>query len=1066
MIQLFQISEKLPNFHFKKLFFGGQILLISSLMLLSGCNDDSNSTSSVATGNAISGFVIDDPVANAKVSYTLTDGTFLGSTTTGQNGAFSLPLSAYQAAQVQINGNVLITAEKDGKILRGLSCFDYKGGACQDNSTYVSHYSEAALQVAENTLVDKKEFYKAFLENYKQGNYLPADVSSDPIVPVAQAVQSQFYNVAQSSTQVSGITSILESRSNPNATDKTSKLVYSDSTCKVPVCEQIKQLSASHPKATLEQILYYKAYTDFVKVSISGEYDVLLEKAFEVEGRYKLVDLILEWLSITAKVVGIVKDASEWAKASVNSDELKELVSSLKVKKSVGFLSHDLLSEEHSSFIASTLEVVGEFAADAILESIARELSKNVGAELAKNVSLGAALSNTVALVELPVAITKLYSALDRLVVLKGNEKLRARNVFRKCILKSYLEDNFGNIASLKKDRGNNWGKTPNVETSSLGTLGTFDISDPYIEGLFKKAESGCPYREDGQFDLYGAKYAQSVADNILAERITKDIEWLDRIVASDKDALKDKIVLKAIILNPSLTTGKIKTGTKVTFNGVATGFDATYQYEWTINNGEGATVKNTEKVEGIIFNKSGIYEAIFKVTDKNNKSVQEKVTIYAVNPLQVKINSIQEATVDSAINLGYSIVSGDGIEAIQWKTEPQVEGFNTSALSPEQSNKITFKKAGTYTLTLLAVNFAGDIITDTLQLTVKDKAAVSIITPPTLTATAGDQKVDLVWGITEGAEVYYLYRNGEKISVSPLMLTFMSTGNPYPETGLTNGQKYCYRVSVVVKGTESNASNEVCVTPVAKTPTPDTTTGNTQTGTTPPKDNTQTGNTDASAKVSYKVKVVDEMNQPIAGISLRLFTVDAFLAEIVDGGQTTNSEGRATFSLIKGTYSVEASSTDYVSSSIALDSTKEVTLKLSKKNSSTTGNQTTTNPNSGGNSTTGGQQSTTPQLPDGTWLGTWNQNANDGFSALGNVELRNKTTLTVNGGEEGLECLGGQSTFTISDVTTNSNGQINFSGGGISYTITSSTAAKMSGTWSTTSNCPITSGGWEMYKQ
>jgi len=1036
-------------------------------MLLSACNDDSNSTSSVATGNAISGFVIDDPVANAKVSYTLTDGTFLGSTTTGQNGAFSLPLSAYQAAQVQINGNVLITAEKDGKILRGLSCFDYKGGACQDNSTYVSHYSEAALQVAENTLVDKKEFYKAFLENYKQGNYLPADVSSDPIVPVAQAVQSQFYNVAQPSTQVNGISGILETRTNPNAADITSKLVYNIPTCeKIPTCKRISEITEVNGKTlTFDQKLYYDTYINYIKKVVSNEDDALIKQ------QIVLSDQVDQQVAIAKRVESFFSDLGFMAGLNklLDDDPKKRLISALKVmKKDLGAKPKTATSIIIDFTINAALKCYESGSCDKLFKAVGEQGEKEVFSAYILRVA-GA----TFEILKGTAQISQMVTMLKGYFELSDLQEQVARNTLRKCILNAYFEKNYGNIDYVNRVSKNH---------ALLGgwIAGQFFEEEDQFYSIYYKAEAGCNTGvENTDF-----KNLMSSLDNFssldltagyvnvatgINEQIRQDIEWIERVVKSNKQDLakinekSDQFYLQAFITSPPHLV-KVSTA-PLDFIGFAKSNAEPLKYEWTINNGESVIVKDTETVKGVTFNKSGIYGATFKVTDKNNKSVQEKVTIYAVNPLQVKINSIQEATVDSVINLGYSIVSGDGIEAIQWKTEPQVEGFNTSALSPEQSNKITFKKAGTYTLTLLAVNFAGDVITDTLQLTVKDKAAVSI-TPPTLTATAGDQKVDLVWGITEGAEVYYLYRNGEKISVSPLMLTFMSTGNPYPETGLTNGQKYCYRVSVIVKGTESNASNEVCVTPVAKTPTPDTTTGNTQTGTTPPKDNTQTGNTDASAKVSYKVKVVDEMNQPIAGISLRLFTVDAFLAEIVDGGQTTNSEGRATFSLIKGTYSVEASSTDYVSSSIALDSTKEVTLKLSKKNSSTTGNQTTTNPNSGGNSTTGGQQSTTPQLPDGTWLGTWNQNANDGFSALGNVELRNKTTLTVNGGEEGLECLGGQSTFTISDVTTNSNGQINFSGGGISYTITSSTAAKMSGTWSTTSNCLIKSGGWEMYKQ
>jgi len=99
-----------PHNNLKRLFLVCQIFLFSSFMLLNGCNDDS-SGSSATTGNSISGVVIDDVVPNAKVSCTLADGTFLFFITTNQNGAFTLPLSNYQSAQLQVNGNVLISAE-------------------------------------------------------------------------------------------------------------------------------------------------------------------------------------------------------------------------------------------------------------------------------------------------------------------------------------------------------------------------------------------------------------------------------------------------------------------------------------------------------------------------------------------------------------------------------------------------------------------------------------------------------------------------------------------------------------------------------------------------------------------------------------------------------------------------------------------------------------------------------------------------------------------------------------------------------------------------------------------
>ena len=88
---------------------------------------------------------------------------------------------------------------------------------------------------------------------------------------------------------------------------------------------------------------------------------------------------------------------------------------------------------------------------------------------------------------------------------------------------------------------------------------------------------------------------------------------------------------------------------------------------------------------------------------------------------------------------------------------------------------------------------------------------------PLNLSATAGDQQVFLTWntpsfdgglpitnyriyrGITSGGEIFYA-----QIGIA---LTF-------PDTGLTNGQIYCYRVSALNGVGEGPLSNEACATP------------------------------------------------------------------------------------------------------------------------------------------------------------------------------------------------------------------------------------------------------------
>ena len=83
--------------------------------------------------------------------------------------------------------------------------------------------------------------------------------------------------------------------------------------------------------------------------------------------------------------------------------------------------------------------------------------------------------------------------------------------------------------------------------------------------------------------------------------------------------------------------------------------------------------------------------------------------------------------------------------------------------------------------------------------------------TPTGLTAEAGDSEVTIFWNPSFGADEYLVYRNGQNIATT--------TETSYLDSGLFNGNQYCYFVVARNVTGDSGASSQACATPEGPPP-------------------------------------------------------------------------------------------------------------------------------------------------------------------------------------------------------------------------------------------------------
>jgi N-acetylneuraminic acid mutarotase len=157
-----------------------------------------------------------------------------------------------------------------------------------------------------------------------------------------------------------------------------------------------------------------------------------------------------------------------------------------------------------------------------------------------------------------------------------------------------------------------------------------------------------------------------------------------------------------------------------------------------------------------------------------------------------------------------------------------KVYAMGGSAGSGGESTEVYDPSLNTWTtlpsMTTARENFQSEVINNRIYAmggtnasylaSVEAYTAVSTITAPTLTATAGDSQVNLSWTAVDNASSYNVYRSTTSGGPYTKIATGV-TGTTYNDTDVTNGTTYYYVVTAVnSSGTESAYSNEASATP------------------------------------------------------------------------------------------------------------------------------------------------------------------------------------------------------------------------------------------------------------
>ena len=122
----------------------------------------------------------------------------------------------------------------------------------------------------------------------------------------------------------------------------------------------------------------------------------------------------------------------------------------------------------------------------------------------------------------------------------------------------------------------------------------------------------------------------------------------------------------------------------------------------------------------------AGVYEVIYKVTDKDGASATK--TIYVtVNP---KMESLNEVPVINAEDKTLAV--GDSFDPMKDVTASDKENGDLNAKIEVINNTVDTTKAGTYTVTYKVTDKDGASVTKTIAVTVKDKEQEEQPTTPT----------------------------------------------------------------------------------------------------------------------------------------------------------------------------------------------------------------------------------------------------------------------------------------------------------------------------------------------
>jgi chitodextrinase len=201
-----------------------------------------------------------------------------------------------------------------------------------------------------------------------------------------------------------------------------------------------------------------------------------------------------------------------------------------------------------------------------------------------------------------------------------------------------------------------------------------------------------------------------------------------------------------------------------------------------------------------------GWYGADFNVKSGKQSTAMKKIIdriTAGFNPIAAPAGLQVTGTTDNSVSLLWNQVSG----ASGYNVYRNGAKINSGLISGTTFVDNNLNSGSTYTYTVKAVASAGTESVASSSVTAQTTGEPPAVqTPNGLTAAdITSNSITLTWESASGAEIYRVYRNGNKIADVSLA--------PYTDTGLNSGTEYNYQVSSVQGSQESAKSSEVKVT-------------------------------------------------------------------------------------------------------------------------------------------------------------------------------------------------------------------------------------------------------------